>query len=231
MNAYSLKKGFNWGNALFLIIALILLAGIFTPVVLRSAYDQDKAKLLANTKSIAGALANFKSDLGSYPCDATREKLAKDGIKYLPSGTGANEYLAQLLVSEYLETEKAFFAPGMVGMVVGDNIKGSSETLLSRGENSFAYVMAPEGKPLTDTNDFTPVILAPVKEIRDGEPIFDGGPYADKFVMGLADGSASAGGIDGNGQAISNGRESLIQTGPNSLFGNDTPVVKLPLIR
>jgi hypothetical protein len=119
----------------------------------------------------------------------------------------------------------------VIGAKEGDNIKGSADKLLSRGENSFAYIMAPDEKPLTDTRDSTPLVLAPVRGINEQDPTFDGGPYGDKFIMGLTDGSSVAGDLDENGHALAPLGGSLFQSGPDSLFGNDIPVVKYPLFR
>ena len=145
----------------------------------------------------------------------------------LPPGNDANAYLAQLVATDTIDTEKAFFAPGVLGAKEGDNIIGSPDKLLARGENSFAYIMAEDEAPLTDTKSYTPLVIAPIKSGGDN-PRFDGGPYGDKYVQGLVDGSSSAGDIAEDGSAKSKGRESFFQSGRDSLFGNDTPVVKLP---
>lgn len=91
--------------------------------------------------------------------------------------------------------------------------------------------MAPDEKPLTNTSSGTPLVLAPVKEEGTSEPIFNKEPYGHKFVAGLADGSATAGKLDKNGHALCPRGGSLFQSGPDSLFGNDTPVVKYPIFR
>ncbi|MDB4792807.1 hypothetical protein OAG91_01125 [bacterium] len=243
MKSYPLHKGLGWPAVLFGLLVFVAAIFIFLPLIFRSSPRVERTKALANAKSIVGGLLAFKSEYGSYPCDATRKKMEGDpnqpsphdplsllSTDVLPPGTSANAYLAQLIASDHVDTEKIFYAPGVIGAKEGDNIVGSSDKLLEQGENCFAYIMAPDGKPLTDTRAYTPLVLAPVKTKGESEPIFDRGPYSDKFVMGLVDGSARAADIDENGKAISNGRESFFQTGRDSLFGKDTPVVKYPLI-
>ena len=242
MKSYSLHKGLSWPAVLSGVVVFTAALIVVTPLILRAQGPGDRTKALANAKSIVGGLLSFKSDYRVYPCDATRKKMEGDSDQpsphdplsllstdVLPPGTSANAYLAQLIASDHVDTEKIFYAPGVIGAKEGDNIVGSSDKLLEQGENCFAYVMAPDGKPLTDTRAYTPLVLAPVKARGESEPIFDGGPYSDKFVMGLVDGSAIAGDIDKNGKAVSKGRKFFFQTGPDSLFGKDTPVVKYPL--
>jgi prepilin-type N-terminal cleavage/methylation domain-containing protein len=222
-------KGFTLVELLVVIAIIAVLAGIATPLILKAQKAGDRTKALANSKSVVGGLLSFKSDKGAYPCRSTRELLEDDGIDILPQGTDANAYLAQLVATDNIDTEKAFFAPGVLGAKEGDNILGEAGEgkLLARGENSFAYIMAEDEAPLTDTKSYTPLVIAPIKSGGD-DPKFDGGPYGDKYVYGLVDGSSSAGDIAEDGTAKSAGRESFFQAGRDSLFGNDKPVVKLP---
>jgi prepilin-type N-terminal cleavage/methylation domain-containing protein len=220
-------KGFTLVELLVVIAIIAVLAGIATPLILKAQKAGDRTKALANSKSLVGGLLIFKGDKGAYPCDATREILESDGVDFLPPGKDANAYLAQLVATNTIDSEKSFFAPGVLGAKEGDDIKGTSDKLLERGENCFAYIMAEDGAPLTDTSSFTPLVMAPIK--AGGEnPTFDPGPYGDKFVYGLVDGSSVAGDIGEDNRAKSKGRESFFQTGRDSLFGSDKPVVKLP---
>jgi len=87
--------------------------------------------------------------------------------------------------------------------------------------------MAGDGVPLTDTSASTPLVLAPIE--KGGQnPTFDPGPYGDKFIYGRVDGSSVTGEIDENGHAKSQDGKSPFRTGPRSLFGKDTPVIKTP---
>ena len=212
-----------------MVIAIIaVLAGIATPLILRAQKAGARTEALNNAKAIAGGLVAFKSDKGAYPCGFTAEAMISDGYDNLPPGTDANAYLAQLVATDIIDDEGVFYASGVKGATKGDNIKGTSDKLLARGENSFAYIMAENEEPLTDVSSMTPLVLAPLKSAGEN-PVFDGSPYADKYVYGAVDGSGKVGDVDkDSGYAKSKGRESLFQTGPDSLFGDDIPVIKAP---
>lgn len=222
------RKGFTLVELLVVISIIAVLAGIAVPLILRAQKEGKKIKAIANAKSVAAGLMSFKDERGGYPSASTREILEQDGIDYLPEGKSSNAYLAQLIVTNTIDSEKSFFADGVLGAREGDDIKGSADKLLERGECGFSYIMAEDEKPLRDASSYTPLIIAPVREGGDN-PTFDGDPFGDKYVMGLADGSASAGEIDEEGHAVSKGRETFFQTGRDSLFGNDKTELKLPL--
>ncbi len=226
--SYSHQKGFSWVQLIVCIFVIFIVAGILAPPRIKKARAGDRTKALSNAKTLAAGLMAFKAEYGAYPFDGTRKQLEKEGVNHLPQGDSANAYFAQLLASGILESEKLFFGFGMTNFREGDDVMDSTVKILDTGENGFAYIMAPDGKPLTDTRSFTPLLLAPIKT-SGPEPIFDPGPYGGKFVMGLADGSSSARDIDENGHAVTEGRDNFFQAGRDSLFGSDIPVVKYPL--
>ena len=227
LNKTQKMKGFTLVELLVVIAIIAVLAGIATPLILKAQKAGDRTKAIANAKSIVTGLMNFKGDESAFPCDLTRENLERKGIDFLPQGKDANAYLAQLVATDHIDSEKIFFAPGVPGTKEGDNIKGSAEKLLERGENSWAYIMSENGAPLLDVQSYTPLVIAPIK--TGGEnPTFLGGPYGNKFVYGMVDGSALAGDIGEDGRAQSDGRDSFFMTGRDSLFGSDKPVVVLP---
>jgi len=222
------QKGFSWLSVLLGLFILIAISGMIPLLFLKGAKSGDRTRALAKAKSIVGGLMIFKKKYGAYPCDATRKILENDGIDFLPPGKDANAYLAQLLASQILASEKTFFAPGMEAFHQGDDRIDTADTILAQGENSFAYIMTTAGKPLTDTRSYTPLVLAAVKH-PGIIPIFDTKVYRDRFVCGLADGSSMVGRLDENGSALSKGRIHFFQTGKDSLFGTDFPIIKYPL--
>ncbi len=220
-------KGFTLVELLVVIAIIAVLAGIATPLILRAQKAGARTEALNNAKAIAGGLVSFKSDRGAYPCGYTREALESSGIDNLPPGNDANAYLAQLVATDVIDSETYFYAGGVKGAIKGDDIKGTSDKLLARGENSFAYIMTENEEPLTDVSSITPLVIAPLK--KGGEsPTFDPSPYADKYVYGAVDGSGKVGEIGKDGGATSKGRDSLFQTGTDSLFGEEIPVIKAP---
>jgi hypothetical protein len=224
MNSYALQKGFSWVHGLFLAVVLVVLMGLMQPMILVKAKAGDRTKALANAKSVVGALLAFKADYGTFPCDATRGELAKEGFTNLPTGDSSNAYLTQLLTADAIDTTGPFAVAGT--QFTKQNRWSKND--LAEGTNGFAYLMAPNGAPLTDTRSFTPLILAGIVA-QGSEPVFDKKVFGGKFVMGLVDGSSTAGDLDENGHAVSEARESFFQAGPDSLFGKDTPVLKYPL--
>ena len=221
------KKGFTLVELLVVIAIIAVLAGIATPLILKAQKAGARAEALNNAKAIAGGLVTFKTDKGAYPCDYTRENLESNGVDNLPEGTTANAYLAQLIVTETIDSETYFFASGVKNTIKGDDIIGTSDKLLARGENGFAYIMAEDGEALSDVKSITPLVIAPLK--KGGEnPIFDDSPYANYYVYGAVDGSGKQAEVAKDGSAMSRGRDSLFQTGTDSLFGDDIPVLVEP---
>lgn len=123
-----------------------------------------------------------------------------NGIDKLPKGASANAYLAQLVVTRIIDSEKYFYAQGVHGIVKGDDRTEPGE-LLKPGENGFAYVMFPQGKPPEDIPDETPLILTPVSA-GGFVPGFDPAPYKERCVAGRADGTGVIVPIDDQGYAV-----------------------------
>ena len=218
----------SWLSVILGGVLLFLSAQVISAQLFFNGGAQRRTKALANAKSIAGGLLAFKSEMGAYPCDATRKVMEEDGIKKLPVGKSANAYLAQLIVSEDIDSEKAFHTPEK-GFKKGDDDTKTSKTLLAPGENGFAYIMNKGGKPLTDTRAFTPIILATIGKKGEGEPVFNADIYDGKYVMARVDGSAGTGDLNEKGHLRSPGRESFFQSGRDSLFGEDIPEITYPL--
>ena len=218
----------SWLSVILGGVLLFLSAQVISAQLFFNGGAQRRTKALANAKSIAGGLLAFKLEMGAYPCDATRKVMEEDGIKKLPVGKSANAYLAQLSVSEDIDSEKAFHTPEK-GFKKGDDDTKTSKTLLAPGENGFAYIMNKGGKPLTDTRAFTPIILATIGKKGEGEPVFNADIYDGKYVMARVDGSAGTGDLNEKGHLRSPGRESFFQSGRDSLFGEDIPEITYPL--
>lgn len=219
-------KGFTLVELLVVIAIIAVLAGIGTPLILRARRAGDRTDALNNAKALAGGMNSFRDEKGSYPCASTRELLEDEGVDNLPEGTTANAYLAQLVVTNIIDSEKYFFAPGVRSTVKGDDIKKPGE-LLKRGENGFAYIMTEDELPLGGDLSVTPLVIAPIKSTGEN-PKFDASPYDGKYVYGAVDGAGRMGDIDDKGVATSKGRSSLFEQGRDSLFGSDVPIIKAP---
>ncbi|MDB2673874.1 hypothetical protein N9Y81_02870 [Akkermansiaceae bacterium] len=227
-NFSSHHQSLSWPSIILGTLLLFLSAEMISAKFFFNGGATRRTKALSNAKSIAGGLLVFKSDMGAYPCDATRKAMEEDGIKNLPAGKSANAYFAQLIASETLDTEKVFFTSEK-GFKTGDDDTKTSKTLLAPGENGFAYILRKDGSALRDVKSDTPLVLATVGEKREGEPVFNADIYDGKVVVADVDGSATMLKINEKGHIISPGRKSLFQTGRDSLFGQDSPKVAYPL--
>ncbi|MFT6238182.1 MAG: hypothetical protein ACJAQT_000253 [Akkermansiaceae bacterium] len=226
--SYSHQKGLTRLHILFITLVTVVVLFVVLPLVLPRRTDRAPlTEALNNAKAIAGGLITFKVDKGYYPSDATRQTLEAEGITNLPPGKDANAYLAQLIVTEIIDSETYFFASGVKGAIKGDDIIGTPEKLLSYGENGFAYVMTPNGKPLTDVTSDTPLVLAPTLT-GGSNPTFDPNPYAEQLVYGAADGSGKIATINKHRQALTKDGTPLFATGPGTFFKTETPIVILP---
>lgn len=220
-------KGFTLVELLVVIAIIAVLAGIGTPLILRAQKQGALTEAGNNAKSIAGALNLFRQDKGSYPDISTQESLVEGGVDNLPEGNDANTFLAQLIVTGFIDTETTFYAKGVKGVTEkGDDITRPGE-LLKRGENAFAYIMAEDDYALGGDKSVMPLVIAPLKRVGEN-PTFDPSPYGGKYVYGAVDGSSKQGEISDDGIAQSRGRKSLFELGRDSLFGSDTPVIKAP---
>jgi prepilin-type N-terminal cleavage/methylation domain-containing protein len=219
-------QGFSLLELLVVVAVVAALVGIGNPLFLRAGKNGNRSKALSNAKAIAGGLLVFRNENGTYPCAATRELLEEEAAENLPKGKDANAYLAQLIVTDAIDSEEPFFTPGVPGMVKGDNIKRPGE-LLKKGENGFCYLMAKDELSLAGELSVTPLVITPLK--KNGKtPTFDPAPYDGKYVYGTVDGAAHLGDISPKGVATSQGRTSLFEQGRDSLFGEDVPVLKAP---
>ena len=226
--SYAHQKGLSRIEVLVTILVTLVILAIFVPPR-RSPwnYNESRIEALNNAKALAGGLVAFKTEMGHYPCDATREELEKEGYANLRKDSDANAYLAQLVVIDIIDDEGFFYASGMKGAIKGDNIKGTSDKILSVGENGFAYIMTTGGRPLSDATSKTPLVLAHL-ETAGPVPTFDPKPFNGKGVSGLVDGSGALFTINKKGHAVTEDGVELFATGSGSLFGKETPVVKAP---
>lgn len=249
MSSYSHQKGLTWVHILFAIVLIVVILIALIPLVMRShGTGHHRTEALNNAKALAGGLICFKEDYGHYPCDRTRRTLeedstyfSNDGVKIvlptpdslsapLPPGKSANAYLAQLIVTDIIDSESYFYASGVKGSIKGDDMKSTPDKILAPGENSFAYVMAPNGKPLTNVQPDTPLVMAIVKS-GGPNPIFDSRIYSGKCLYGAADGSGKISPLSITGHALLEEGVPLFDTGPGTLFETETPVVVTPLIK
>ncbi len=141
------KGGFTLIELMVVIAILATLASIGYGPILDHMNDGDRQKANTNLKSVFTLLQQFKMDNGSFPCDATGDRLQEDNsdrdfgdLK----GDHSNAYFRQLYFKSGVESEKPFFAklsaPGLNIQREGDE-KLAGGRALAPGENAMSYVM------------------------------------------------------------------------------------------
>lgn len=141
------KGGFTLIELMVVIAILAALASIGYGPIIDHMNDGDRQKASSNLKSLHTILQQFKTDNGSYPCDATADRLMEDKPDYNfgeLKGDSANAYFRQVYYTSSNVSEKPFFAKinsnGLTISAEGDE-KLANGAALSRGENAMAYVV------------------------------------------------------------------------------------------
>ncbi len=217
----------GWKGLLFLLLVSTVLIGLATPLILRAQVAGNRTLALSGCKALAGGLVSFKTEYGDYPCSRTRELLISKGSTNLRPDTDANSYLAQLIAAEVVDSETFFHCKAGKGYHKGDDETATAEKLLAPGENSYAYIMFQGERPLTCVPSITPIVIAPIVS-GGATPSFDPTLFGDYYVYGAVDGSGKQGKISPSGVPLSKGRTHLFQTGTDSLFGDEIPIIKTP---
>lgn len=227
--SYSYSRGLSWPVLLFVVVLVFILVGLLWHPFFFSRTG--RGYLTAATKNagtLATALLEFRRQYDSYPDQETREMLLDSGGAYLTPDDDANAYLSQLIFTDLIDTRDVFYITNSNGFHKSEREVTSQSYLLAPGENGFAYVMAEGGKSLAGMDVSIPVIVAPVS--RGGrDPRFDPEVYNGHFVYGRVDGSVRQGKIADDGTPIPIDGVPLFQSGPGTVWGDQIPVVKMPL--
>ncbi len=224
------KKGFTLVELLVVIAIIVALAGISMPLIMNATKAGNRAEAASNAKTIAIGLVSFQQERSSYPNEATRlaiqEEIAEDII--ISEEDDSNAYLSQLVAGDYVGNEESFHVPGIDGVTKGDNKKANGK-LLAKGENGFSYIMAEDNKSLTGDPSYMPLIVTAVQEAGK-EPKFFNTGLGSYYIAGRADGSSATGKISKETKmAITKSKDPLFATGSDSIYGDQQPILKLPL--
>ena len=141
------RKGFTLIELMVVIAILAALAGVGYGPIMDHLNDGDRQKAMNNMKTVHTMLQGFKTDNGSYPCDATAESLQeeKPDLNFgTLTGDDSNSYLRQMYYINSNVSEKPFFAKvncnGLNVKAEGDEALANGKAL-ARNENAMAYVM------------------------------------------------------------------------------------------
>ncbi len=145
-----IKKGFTLIELMVVIAILATLGSIAYGPIMDHMNDGDRQKASTNMKSIFTLLQQFKMDNGTFPCDATGDRLQEDNADRdfgELKGDHSNAYFRQLFFKNGVESEKPFFAkvsaPGLQILAEGDE-KLANGQALRPGENAMSYVLLPD---------------------------------------------------------------------------------------
>lgn len=147
VSALNKKKGFTLIELMVVIAILATLAAIGSGPILDHLNDGDRQMASSNLKSLHTILQQFKTDYGSYPCDATAERLQEDKPDFNfgeLKGDTSNAYFRQIFYTPSNTSEKPFFAKlNCAGKTVAaaGNDKVANGAALTRGENAMGYVL------------------------------------------------------------------------------------------
>jgi type II secretory pathway pseudopilin PulG len=226
------KPTFNWPMLVVVILVIGAFAVIIRPVILRAHRDVDLTKAIGNTKQLGLALLEFETEYGTYPDENTAAVVLKNTKTTLNlTGHSANSYFRQLLATEMAQTEIMFYCKTAFSKRP-DNRFDTPQTALAPGEVGFGYLL--NGKSAFNSKDNPARILACAPLAYDGKSVsthrFDPIPFDNRAAILRIDNSVTSLPIDPKtGELTLKDGKTLLQTGPETIWGTDTPTIIPPL--
>ena len=217
-------------KCLGVIILLVLIAAVFTPVVLKSPKKPNMTQAVSNSKQIYLALLDFESDYGTFPDEKTAKKATKLSDFH---GAYSNDYLGQLIAGGYTTSEQIFYAYRKRSSKKPDDDISPPSNILEKGECGFAYTMVKDAGSIrglsTGDNGGIPVLSA---IMSDDKGSFDPTAYDHRGVYLRVDGSARQERIQvSDNKVYISGGKTLFETGNQTVWGNLyklEPIILLP---
>jgi hypothetical protein len=213
------REPFGWPTWLLAGLIIASLAGLTSPVVIRSKKKSPQAEATSNARQIGIALLEFDTDYGSFPSDATAAMVTGNFPDHGNNldGRSSNAFFRQLFVAELTQSEAMFYAKVDGARKPDGDIHPGK--LLEKGEVGFAYIagLSSEGNPAR------PIAFAPV---IPGTRKFDPEPFEGKAVFLSIDNSATAIPIETDGRILLNGIDIL--SAENPIWDGDAPDIRYP---
>jgi prepilin-type N-terminal cleavage/methylation domain-containing protein len=227
-----LKGGFTLVELLVVIVIIAALAGLTAPMVMRQRKKADQTEAINNARQVGLALMEFDNEYGRFPDNSTGQSVIdRTGTALTFGGGTANDHFRQLLAADIANSEQIFYAKTAFSRKP-DNIFGTQDRALERGEVGFGYLMNGTNAFSTSGNPGRPIIVAPLA--YDGSAVstnrFDPDFYDSKAVILKLDNSATSINIrKEDGTARMDGNE-LLATGANTVWGAGgiTPTIVVP---
>ena len=141
-----------------IIFAVIVVADLTSPTVIRAKKDADQTEAFSNLRQIGLALSEFEIEYGRFPSEGTVAEInaANPSHGYDLRGSSSNALFRQLFAAGYTQSEIMFYA-NVAGCRKPDgNITPGQ--VLRKGEVAFAYIagLGSIGDPRT------PIAFAPI---------------------------------------------------------------------
>jgi hypothetical protein len=197
---------------------LMALAGLTSPVIVRSPRGADRVEAINNIKQVNLALLDFDSDFGALPDASTIPAVtAKTSTTLALGSSSSNELFRQLIAAGTATSEKIFWAKSAGTPRKPNDILGADT--LKKGECAFTYLAGLS----TSSDPAAPLLMAPV---IPGTWKFDPKPFDGKAVVLRVDGSAKAEPIDKHGDVMIGGMNIFDPRQP--YWRGKTPDIKWP---
>lgn len=210
--------GLITGYIAMVIVAIAMLAGLTTPMIMRQKKKADQMEAISNAKQIGYALLAFGDEFGRLPDATTESRIPDMAGSGEATGATSNTRFRQLIHSGITQSEAMFHARAAGIRKPDGDISG--ERALSPGECGFGYV---ENISLESSTP-RPLAMTP---FQPGSDSFDPMPFAGKAVILWSDMSVTTLPINRlTGEAILDGRNLLDPGHP--VWGGTPPSLLLP---
>lgn len=225
------SRGEMLGIVVVLVLIAMALAGLSSPVILKSRKAADRTEAINNVKQIGAMLIEFDTEYGSFPDDETAlEVKRRTKTDFTLTGQYSNDYFRQMLTGEGGKSEKPFWAKSPQSPKKADDNFSSPAKALAAGEVGFSYIMAsPTQGQSASGEPSRPVVVTPSYQFRP-DWTFDPDVHAGKAVILRLDNSATAMQIrEDNKKVSTNSGKTLGDTGDQTPWGTDiTPFMRAP---
>jgi hypothetical protein len=199
------RRDLRVGGSL-LMVALLLLAWLTRPYVIRSHRNFEQASAVSNARAIGLALFEFDAEYGKFPDESTVSAVKAKTATDLSLGTRtSNDFFRQLIAAEICQSETMFYAKHDGAKKPDNDFFGRQA--LQKGEVGFAYLVGLSSKG----NPSRPIAMAPM---IPGTDRFDPNIFDGRAVILKMDSSVTSIQIDKNGHALMNGMNVLDPKNP-----------------
>ena len=193
----------------------------------------EQVESVNNARQIGLALFEFDMEYGSFPDETTATKVRqKTGNQMHLGNSSANNYFQQLLAAEIVSSHHMFYAKTAFSKKPGKLAEHGKWTI-EPGTLGFGYLMNGKSSLAEEGNPARALACAPLA--FDGKSVssqqFEYDRYDGKAVVLRIDNSVTSLPIQKGTQLVFlGGGKTLLQTGPDTIWGStESPVIVPPL--